>query len=65
MRTLGHRKGLLVRLGYEFGRTHIRDPNLNWAQPLLAQTLAMCLNFVSGRFGLRSRAHLAFASGYM
>jgi hypothetical protein len=47
MGALGNREGLLVRLSNECRRAQIRDPNLDWAQPLLAQTLAMCLHLIS------------------
>ena len=53
MRTLGHRQGLPASLSHKGRRPHVRHPDLDRPQPLLAQPLAVRSDLVSGQQFLR------------
>src|SRR5215471_10211797 len=52
-----HGQRLAMRLGPERRRAHVRHPNLNGAQALRPQALAMFPNLDADRLGLRCRGH--------
>jgi hypothetical protein len=63
--TCGHGQRLTTRLRAERRRTHVRDPDLDGTQSLLAQPFATLANFHTRRLRLRSRHQAILQNGYM
>jgi hypothetical protein len=61
---IGYGDGLPLCLFCKRGRTHIRNPNLDWSQTLLAQPFAMRSDLFARWFGMSPRCH-SITSGYM
>ncbi len=57
MRTFGNGDGLTVRLCHKGGGAHVRNPNLDRPQALLAEPLAMRSDLIPRRLGASSCCH--------